>query len=378
MSQAGPRVILNDRVLLSPRTGVGHYVAELIAGLRAACPDIRLVAPCTQYLAAGRHLAESGECGPPPPRRSALGRAVLERAYQQAFRLAGKLHRCALYHEPCHVPGPWGGATLTTVHDLSVLRHPEWHPADRVRWYERHFVAGIERSTHVIAVSEFTKRELVELLGVPAARITVIYNSARRVFSVLPRDEVIARLRAAGLPTEYFLYVGTLEPRKNLDGLLAAYAHLPRPARERFALLVTGPAGWGAGPSGSLVRHLAGQVRFLGYQDDRALALLYAGARALVWPSFYEGFGCPPLEAMRCGTPVITSNTSSIPEVVGEAAILVDPHQPEQIAAAMQGLMEDSVRAADLGARGLERSARFSWEACAAAHAELYRRFGDG
>lgn len=402
------RVILNDRCLRKPRTGVGHYVCELLAALPQVDPGIDVLPFYRTYLGRGISSKTAGEresasatlksgreTGPPRRAPDWLRRA-LQRSYETAFEVVGAWKRYRLYHEPNHIPGPWNGPVVTTIHDLSVLRHPEWHPPDRVRWYERDFLAALPRSAHFISVSEFTRREMVQLLGLKEDRITVIPLGPRAIFHPRPAEEVQAWLAARGLPSAYFLFVGTLEPRKNLNGLLAAYAQLPGEHRKRFPLLIAGGGGWGTqrldeqirahglaeDPRFRLREASPGQARFglvqtLGYVSDEDLSWLYAGARALVWPTFYEGFGLPPLECMATGTPVITSRASSLPEVVGKAGLLVNPNDPEEIAQAMRRVIEDEELAGDLAQRGIARSKEFSWQRCAAAHASIYRRYSE-
>jgi glycosyltransferase involved in cell wall biosynthesis len=232
---------------------------------------------------------------------------------------------------------------VVTIHDLAVLRHPgtfnRW-----TRRYSRLAVPRVARAARrVIAVSEFTRGEIVELLGVPAERITVIPNGVEPVFT--PDGP-----RAEG---DYLLAVGTLEPRKNLA--------VSRQAAKRLGveLRVVGARGWG----GVQVDGWLGRV------SDEELAALYRGARCLVYPSLYEGFGIPVLEAMACGTPVVTSAGGATEEVAGGAAVLVDPHDPTAIAA---GIEEAAGRHDELRARGLERAARFTWERVAAETRAVY------
>ncbi len=372
------RIIINDRCLRGPLTGVGHYVAELLARMPVEAPDLELIGFYSRW----RPRLQPSPPGPGDrPRRPAsrppwLIRRTALALYNTAFRIAGALKGCNLYHEPNHVPAPWGGPIVTTIHDLSVIRHPEWHPADRVRWYEKDFSAGLARTTHFITVSQFSKREMTDLLHVPAERISVIGLGVREVFQPRPTEEIHGRLNRYDLPSDYFLYAGTIEPRKNVAGLLAAYAKLPAGLRERTALILAGVSGWGRQTVEEWIagRHLTGRVRILGYVDDETLAILYAGARALVWPTLYEGFGLPPLECMACGTPVITSNLASLPEVASEAALLVDPRDENELSRAMTRIVEDANLTARLRTAGLTRSAAFSWSDCVRAHAEVYRR----
>jgi alpha-1,3-rhamnosyl/mannosyltransferase len=254
-----------------------------------------------------------------------------------AARGADVLH-CPTYRAPLSCPTP----VVVTVHDLAVFRYPETFR----RWTRRYSRAIVPRvlraATHVIAVSEFTKGELGTLLGLPAERVTVVPNAVDRVFT--PAGEA-----AAG---EYVLAVGTLEPRKNLPRLAEAAARLG------VELRVVGTRGWGRVA-------VPGSVRLLGEVPDAELAALYRGARCLAYPSLYEGFGLPVLEAMACGCPVVTSAGGACEEVAGGAAVLVDPLDVASIAAGIE-------RAGD-GAAGIERARQFSWEAAAAATAAVYR-----
>ena len=234
---------------------------------------------------------------------------------------------------------------VVTVHDLAVLRHPElfngW-----TRRYSRTLVPRVvRRARHVITVSEFTKREVVELLGVPEERVRVIGNAVEAVFAADGPE----------VDGDYVLAVGTIEPRKNLGRLVEA-------ARRAGAeLRVVGARGWGDVP-------LDG-VRWLGEVSDDELARLYRGAAVVAYPSLYEGFGIPVLEAMACGAPVVTSRGGATAEIAGGAAVLVDPFDAASIAA---GLEEASRRREELRAAGLERARAFSWDAVARAHEAVY------
>lgn len=237
---------------------------------------------------------------------------------------------------------------VVTVHDLAVLRHPEaFNPW--TRRYSRAFVPRVVRAAaRVIAVSEFTKRELVELLQVPEERIRVVPNAVAEPF-------VVEGERAEG---EYVLAVGTLEPRKNLPRLADAAR------RAGFELRVAGARGWGDVPVGD------DGVRFLGFVSDRELARLYRGALCVAYASVYEGFGIPVLEALACGAPVVTSAGTAMAEVADGAAVLVDPFDSEAIAA---GIREAIERRDELGSLGPQRARNFTWDASAEATAAVYR-----
>lgn len=387
------RVMVNDRCLRNPTTGVGRYVTELLAGLAEVAPEVETWAFYSwlrrREVSRAARETDAAEIPPPvglasasrgmrPPHRSPdWMRRCMQGAYDAVFAFAGTAAGYRLYHEPNHIPMPWDGPIVTTVHDVSVLRHPAWHPADRVAWYERDFAAGVARTTHFIAVSEFTKREMVELAGIDAGRISVVPLGVRAAFSPRPVDEVAAWCRSSGgvIVPGYLLYVGTIEPRKNVPGLIEAYARQPATLRTKHPLVIAGMAGWGQQEVLTLAeRHgVAGDVRVLGYVADAALPMLYNAAAALVWPTLYEGFGLPPLEAMACGTPVISSDAASVPEVVGDAGVLVNPYDSSALAEAMRVVLEDGPGRERLRAAGLARAAAFTWSACARRHGEIYR-----
>ncbi len=373
-------IAINDRPLRPPKTGVGHYVEQLLRWLPQVAPQHRYLGFFTDVLRRTPPQVETavaaGVPGTPVDRPPWLVRRILQAGYRIAFRLATGRGRCDLYHEPNNIAMRWRGPTVTTVHDLSVIRHPEWHPDDRVAWYQREFEPSVRQSSHFICPSEFTKRELMALAGVAADRITVVPLAPREPFCPQSSATVAAVRRRLSLPAEFLLFVGTMEPRKNIDGLLEAYAQLDAAGRRRFPLVLVGAAGWGVEGLWERAAGLGIQETLLplGYVSEEDLAAIYTAARALVWPSWYEGFGLPPLECMACGTAVITSNAAALPEVVGDAGVTVDPSDTAALAEAIRALAEDDSRAADLAARGRDRAAAFTWARAAAAHITVYER----
>jgi glycosyltransferase involved in cell wall biosynthesis len=254
---------------------------------------------------------------------------------------------CPTQRAPVRSPVP----LVVTVHDLAVLRHPETFN----RWtreYSRRVLPRVARAaTRLIAVSEFTKRELLEVLDVPEEKVRVIPNAVGEPFTV----------EGEAADGDYVLAVSTLEPRKNLPRLVEGYE---RARLNGLPLLVAGAAGWGD------VRFDGDAVRWLGEVGDEELARLYRGARCVAYVSLYEGFGLPVLEAMACGTPVVTAQTDALEEVADGAAVLVDPLDPDAIAA---GLNEAIDRRDELRARGLERARAFDWGEVARETAAVYR-----
>ena len=266
---------------------------------------------------------------------------------------------------------------VVTIYDLSFITHPELHlPANVAHCLDGTRLA-VARADAIIAISEHTRRDLVERLGAPPDRITVtpLAHDADLARVTDPRRLAAVR-KKYGLPEHFILFLGALEPRKNLPRLLEAYAALPAGLRRDVELVVAGMSGWLNDSIQARVVELGLEesVHFAGYVDADDLAAVYSLATLLAYPSLYEGFGLPVLEAMACGTPVLTSNVSSLPEVVGDAAVLVEPADIGSITAGLRRLLESSVLRAELSTRGAARATTFSWDRCARQTLEVYRR----
>jgi alpha-1,3-rhamnosyl/mannosyltransferase len=283
---------------------------------------------------------------------------------------------CDLYHEPNYIPQPCDLPTVASVHDLSVLLHPEWHPAKRVGEFERLFAAGLRRCAHLFAISEFGKGEIVRHLGWPAEKVTVTHMGVRPGLRRVEGRELSESLRRLGLREGYLLHVGTLEPRKNVLMLMRAFGELPSEVRERRPLVLAGGKGWNSQEVHAYLHDEARHknVRWLGYVADRDFPALYSGARALLFPTFYEGFGMPAVEMMACGGAVIASTAGAVAETAGGQAYLIDPNDRHAWRDALLRACADDDWARHL-ADGAERhAARFTWEACAEATVAAYRR----
>ena len=266
---------------------------------------------------------------------------------------------------------------VVTIYDLSFMTHPELHLPANVE----HCLAGarlaVAHADAIIAISEYTRRDLIERLGARPERITVtpLAHDAGLARVTAP-GQLAAVQRRYGLPDRFVLFLGALEPRKNLQRLLEAYATLPVALRRDVNLVVAGMSGW---LNDSVHRRVAElglteSVRFVGYVDGEDLAALYSLATVFAYPSLYEGFGLPVLEAMACGTPVLTSNVSSLPEVAGEAALLVSPTDVGSLSTGLRALLESDSLRATMSARGTRHAARFSWDRCARQTLDVYRR----
>ena len=265
-------------------------------------------------------------------------------------------------------PTPFDIPTITFIHDLSHIRFREYHPKERVEYFERFLPRSIEKSAKIVTISEFTKKELVDLGLCEPQKIEVIHNGVDEKFRPITNEEFIPTAKKYGVKYRgYFLFVGTLEPRKNLKTLLEAYLGYLAKTSHPTPLLLAGGVGWRSEHFDDILQKAlnTGYVRCLGYVSEDELIALYGGAKAFVFPSIYEGFGLPPLEAMACGTPVLASNASSIPEVVGDAGMLVDPLDSDQIARALGRLDEDEALRQVLAKKGLARSKKFRWQSAA-------------
>jgi glycosyltransferase involved in cell wall biosynthesis len=281
-----------------------------------------------------------------------------------------------LFHATEHLLLPLRGTpTVLTVHDLIFRRYPAHHKRLN-RWYlNASMPLFCRRAGHLIAVSEQSKRDVIEAYGISPDKITVIYEAADPRFCPQP-VEIVADVRARyGLPDRYLLFVGTIEPRKNLGRILTAFERL-HAAGLTDALVIVGKRGWLYDDFFTRVEGSPAKqaVIFPGFIPDADLPAVYAGSQALAFPSEFEGFGLPVLEAMACGTPVVCSNTSSLPEVAHNAALLIDPLDVDALTDALRRVLSDPALAANLRARGLTQAARFSWARAAEETRAVYRR----
>lgn len=282
-----------------------------------------------------------------------------------------------VYHEINMIARPFDGATVVTVHDLSWRADPRWHTPERIAWIERRLPRTLAQASRFVCVSDFTASDVRREFGVAESRIDIVRPSASAIFQPMEREPAAPVLTRLDLTDRGYLFaVSTIEPRKNFDRLLAAHATLPEPMRQRFPLVVAGSRGWGeALTDASAERAIrAGTLRLLGHVADDDLVALYARSAAVAYVSLYEGFGLPVLEAMACGAPVIASRNTAVGETAGEAALLIDPEDVENMANAIGRVLNDPTLAAALTAHGLRRAAEFSWNGMALGLIASWRR----
>ena len=358
------------------RAGVSHHIEQLLQHLALIDQANRYTIYTTRGIDS-HALGLSANFAVRPSLLPTINPRVRIPWEQLLAPLLLRLNGASLFHGMLNVlPFACPVPSVVTVHDLAFIRFPHTFRAYNRTYLDFATRLSVRKASHILTVSEYIKRELVELLGVPAERVTVTYNAARSHFSP-PAASVLAAFRASkGLPDQFVFYVGTLEPRKNLTTLLEAYASV---AREHSApLIVGGGKGWLYGPIFEQLERLGlhDKVKFVGYIDEEDLPLWYAAATVFAFPSIYEGFGMPPLEAMACGTPVVAANSASLPEVVGEAGLLVEPHDAAALATALLRLLREPDLHAELRGHGLRQAQKFTWQEAAQRTLAVYERLG--
>lgn len=365
------RLVIDAVPLLGPRTGVANYTRHVCQGL------LDLGWRPTFYTGRFTRALPQGPGRPSALREAARRIRPLAWAFRAARRLlaAPSLRPFDLAFAPNFFPPAFRARRLAvTVHDFSFHTHPHWHPPERVAYFAAHFWESLPRAAAVITVSRAIARQAVEEFSIPPGKVHPIPNGYDpATYRPLPAA-ALGRARARlGLPARFILFAGSVEPRKNLLALLAAYEALPRAVREETPLVLAGFSGWNNAAVLERMRRLKNGVRHLGFVSDADLAALYNLATVFVYPSLYEGFGLPPLEAMACGAPTVVSDDPALTEVCADAALSVPAGDSDALAAAVARILGDESLARDLGARGLDRARAFSWRRSAAAHAALFQ-----
>jgi len=352
--------------------GIGTYTRNLLRHLARIDRDSEYVLLCHEGdLGIGAQLGTNF-------------RTVLEPSPNYSIReqihVPWVLHRERpdVFHAPHYVlPPAVQCRSLVTIHDCIHLMFPQYLPNRVAYAYARASMwSAARRARRILTVSEASKRDIIHFFTVPPEKVVVVYNAIDERFRVTPSDEAVARVRERyQLDHGFVLYAGNIKPHKNLVRLIEAFDGLRRRGFDDLKLLIIGdeisklPALRRAVHSHKLHKH----VRFLGYLPDDTLAILYRLAAVFVFPSLYEGFGLPPLEAMACGTPVVTSNVSSLPEVVGGAAVLVDPYNVESIVDGIARVLSNPALSEELRAKGIARAREFSWERSVARTRDIYQ-----
>lgn len=379
------KVILSVDPVRYPLTGIGRYTYELAHQL-AGMPNLRSL----------RFFAGARFCDSVPVPAQAAAPSGWARRQILKSRLAVGLYRLAaprlkaralsgfedhVFHGPNFYLPPFGGCGVVTMHDLSPYAWEHCHPPERVRYMRAEIELSLKRASLLITDSEFTRREVAHHFGWPEERIRAVPLASAAEFRPRSPAEIAPVLRSYALAARgYCLFAGTIEPRKNISVLLDAYEMLPRAVRTRWPLILVGYRGWGSDRLHAriAVAERDGWARYLGFVPSEHLPALYAGARLFAFPSLYEGFGLPVLEAMASGVPVVCSDSSSLPEVVGDAAVMCAADDVDSLADSIARGLEDEDWRSDAIEKGLRRANRFNWQRCAqetvaAYHAAMQR-----
>jgi glycosyltransferase involved in cell wall biosynthesis len=365
------RIGIDARLIHHQRAGISRYTLHLLEEL--ACIDRE-----NEYLVFQHRKHTEALIDAPNFRRKTLYTPVHNRTEQIMLWLELMLHPLDLLHSTDFIPPLRSSIpSVITVHDLGFLRWPHFLTEDNATYYSQ-IDRAVRHARHIIVPSHSTKNDVIGQLGVPKSKISVIYEAVAPMYHPLPVEETRAFITEKyQIPENYIIFVSTIEPRKNIGGLLQAFHHLLQKYNVKdTGLVFVGKRGWLYQEVFKTVEELGLQKTtfFVGRVPDEDLRSLYVGARCHVHPAFYEGFGLPPLEAMACGTPTIVSNTSSLPEVVGDAALLVDPNEWEEIAVAMHRMLTDDNLHAELRQKGLQRASIFSWKRAAVETLEVYKQ----
>ena len=355
--------------------GIGTYIRNLLRHLGRLDRETEYVVLCrpddrTALAAVGDNFRPIAESAP--------NYSIAE---QVAIPLALRRERVTLFHAPHYVLPPLVRCrSVVTIHDCIHLMFPQYLPSRLALAYARTSIgSAARRATRVLTVSESSKRDILRFVDVPPDKIDVIYNAYDERFAVEPREEDVVRVRERyQLHDEFVLYAGNVKPHKNLERLIQAFDLVRRRGLDHLKLVLIGDeiSKYAALRRAVHQHQLHKYVRFLGYLPEETLAVMYRLAGVFVFPSLYEGFGLPPLEAMASGTPVVTSNLSSLPEVAGDAALLVDPYDPTAIADGIELVLTDADLRRDLRRRGLARARQFSWEQSVRRVREIYCEVG--
>jgi len=376
-------IIVNAIPLTGLLTGISRYVRCLYRELQTV-PDVS-----TTYFTGFAQLSDMPQQAEPHawskgtemiwrlPDAVVTGmRAVYQLNFERRLRKACHNKKYSIYHETAFFPVALKEVpVIYTMYDISLIKYRAEHPRERIWFFDLFFKRRLPYAAHILTISNFMRNELIETLKLPEDAVTAITLAHAQCFYPRSPQDIVKMLERNDLPKEYILFVGTLEPRKNLSLLIKALSR----TKNKMPLILAGWKGWGDKTWLQEVKALGleKQIYFTDYVDDEILACLYSGAVALAYPSIYEGFGLPILEAMACGCPVICSNVASMPEVAGDAAVLFDPRDADELAMAIDHVAEDPDARRRLIQKGFNRAASFTWGQTAERTLDLFRRVSE-
>ncbi|MDD5296576.1 MAG: glycosyltransferase family 1 protein [Rhodocyclaceae bacterium] len=376
------KVIVSIDSLRYPLTGIGRYTFELVRQLQTheLVDTVRLFAGHGFVDAIPEPGEKAASVSASSLRRWLLKSRVAVKTFQTLSPILKRraLRGCDgyIFHGPNYYLPPFGGGGIATIHDLSMYTWAQFHPPERVRYMQKEIPLALKRAQLLLTDSEYTRKEVAGFFGWPEDRIRAVPLASSEEFHPRAPAEIRAVLDRFGLQADgYCLFAGTIEPRKNIGALLDAYSLLPESLRRRWPLVLAGYRGWQSEALHARIEKAEreGWARYLGYVTSEELPVLFSGARLFVFPSLYEGFGLPVLEAMASGVPVVCSNSSSLPEVSGDAAGTCSPDDVDELSRLISVGLADEVWRETARARGLLQAAGFSWKRCADETVAAYR-----
>lgn len=361
-------IVVDSISLITPTTGIGRYSQEIITRINKNS-DFDL----TFFYGYKYSKKIIGKKNNTSYINHLIKNQTIKSILRSAISVTSKFNRYKydIYWQPNYIFNKSVKAKykVCSVHDFSFELYEKFHPKERIKYYKKNFYKSTKSSDLIITGSEYTKKEILDRFDIPEKNIKVIYHGIRHdIFKVYSNLNINIKL-----PKKFILSVGSVEPRKNLLGLLQAYNLLDEKIKAEYKLVLVGFKGWNNSEIMSLIEQNKENVLYLGFVSDEDLAKIYNLASCFVYPSFYEGFGLPPIESMACGTPVITSNIASIPEVCLDAALYCNPHDVKDISDKIVSVLEDENLANSLIEKGLSRSKFFDWDKSAKKHEEVFK-----
>lgn len=366
-----PRILIDAHMVGENEAGNETYIVNLIRGLQQLDDDAQYIIATAHPDALEQKISMGGRFQPERVSSSPYRRLLIDLPRAMRRRQTDLLH--ITYMAP-----PWPGLRyVATIHDVIFKRHPEWFSLRDRLVLGAGIAQSVRRARAILTLSEHSRQDIHVIYGAPLDKIHAIHLAPDEIFSAPPTPDEIEQLkRARGLSAPYVLAVGSLQPRKNLVRLVRAFAAAKKRRPSTHKLMLVGKPAWPKSELETAIRTsgAASDIVFTGYVPDAELVRLYYGAEFFVYPSLYEGFGLPIVEAMACGVPVIASRSSSMPEITGDAALLIDPWQEDDLSAAIDRLRFDEALRHKLADQGRVRARLFSWKKTAAATRAVYEQ----
>ena len=365
------KIVVDTLALLSPLTGIGRYTYEICDQLKNKDEfDLDFY-----YCYFSKNIIKPDEVSKTKNFKNFLSKTPLlkkvSRKLLNTYTTLQYKKNFDIYWQPNFIPNVniKSKFTVTSVHDFSFLHHKEFHPKERIEYFQKYFFENIKKSDLIITGSEFIKKEILNHIDIDKSKVKVVYHGIdHNVFKKY--DEIDLSIN---LPKNFLLCVGSLEPRKNLYRLLKSYELLPKYIKEEYKLVLVGFSGWENSEILEIINKNKNYIHYLGYVTNEELAMIYNLAKIFIYPSLYEGFGLPPIEAMACGVPVITSENSPMQEVCKDYATYINPYEIDDIVSKLKFLIENEKYRSDKSTDAIQHVQSFTWEKSATEHSKIFK-----